>query len=235
MFNENPDHQEKPPHEWLPRVLLTFLVLLILAFVVYQTTVGMGERDLGEKSTWALVVAMVLLVLLPVVDRIREISVSPTGLEAKLSETQADALEQVGALGDPEAAELARAKILQAKNPDQVRAAMATAVELNIDRILEHVKEAIHSKRKCYVRYRPDPTEPVETYLVAPLDVKPGKTPATRTNDYLWVHSYEHESTLSLRLGRVMGVEMSEETFDPGELMAGWKTKEPEWNVEREW
>jgi len=42
------------------------------------------------------------------------------------------------------------------------------------------------------------------------------------------------ESVVSLRLGRVMGVELSEDTFDPAELMADWK-KKPEWNVAREW
>nr|NIQ77069.1 WYL domain-containing protein [Anaerolineae bacterium] len=109
------------------------------------------------------------------------------------------------------------------------------AVELNVNRVMERVKQAIHERRKVYVRYRPDPQGPVETYQVAPLDVKPGKTPATRANDYLWVYSYEHESVISLRLGRVLGVELSEETFDPVELMADWKQKEPQWNVPREW
>jgi hypothetical protein len=233
--SNQPDQKGQTLHEWLPKVILTFLVFLTLVFVVYQTTIGMDERDLGERSMWALVVALVLLVLLPVVDRIQEISVSPIGFEAKLSESQADALEQVGALGNPEVAEAARAQILQAKSPDQVQAAMATAVELNVSQVVERVKEAIHGKRRCYVRYRPDPKEPLETYHVAPLDIKPGKTPATRANDYLWVYSYEHEGIVSLRLGRVMGVELSEETFDPAGLMVGWKSKEPEWNVAREW
>jgi predicted DNA-binding transcriptional regulator YafY len=138
-------------------------------------------------------------------------------------------------LEDREVAETARAQILQAESPDQVQAAMAIAVELNVNRVMERVKQAIHERRKVYVRYRPDSQGPVETYQVAPLDVKPGKTPTTRANDYLWVYSYEHESVISLRLGRVMGVELSEEIFDPVELMADWKQKEPQWNVPREW
>ena len=96
------------------------------------------------------------------------------------------------------------------------------------------MKKGILGKRKCYVRYRPDSAGPVETYLVAPLDIQPGKTSATRANDYAWVYSYEHESVVSLRLGRVMGIELSEDAFDPAELMADWK-KKPEWNVAREW
>jgi len=39
---------------------------------------------------------------------------------------------------------------------------------------------------------------------------------------------------LSLRLGRSLGVELSEETFDPAELVAEWK-KPPEWHVTRGW
>ena len=235
MSSEKPTQQKQPPNGSLPRIALTFLVFLVLVFVVYQTTVGMGNRDLGTRNLWALLVAMVLLVLLPVVDRIQTISVSPTGFEATLSEAQAQGLEKVGALvEDPQAAETARAQILQAKSPDQVQAAVAEAVKLNVTRTVEAVKEAIQAKRKCYVRYRPVPDEPVQSYYVAPLDVKPGKSPATRANDYLWAYSYEHESTLSLRLDRVVGAELSEETFDPAELMAGWK-KTPEWNIAREW
>ncbi len=236
MSNESPNGNKQPLHEWLPKVLLTFLVFLALIFVVYQTTAGMGDRDLGDRSMWVLLVAMVLLVLLPVVDRIQTISISPTGFEAKLSETKAQALEKVGALvEDPQAAETARAQILQAKSPGQVQAAVEQAVRLNVTQTVEAVKDAIQRKRKCYVRYRPVPDEPVQSYYVAPLDIKPGKSPTTKAHDYLWAYSYEHESILSLRLDRVVGVELSEESFDPAEATAGWKAKQPEWNVARDW
>jgi predicted DNA-binding transcriptional regulator YafY len=173
--------------------------------------------------------------LLLAVDRLTGLKVSPGGVEATLSQVKAQALGEISEIEDREAAEAARAQILQAESPDQVQAAMAMAVELNVNRVMERVKEAIHQKRKVYVRYRPDPQGPVEIYQVACLDVKPGKTPATRANDYLWVYSYEHESVISLRLGRVLGVELSEETFDPAELMADWRKREPEWNVPRDW
>ncbi len=234
MSNERTDQKGQPPHAWLPAVALKFLVFLTFAFVLFEATVGLGERDLSGNRVWVIVAGMAGLLLLLSIDRLTALRVTPTGLEATLVEVKAHALEEVGALEDREVAEAARAQILQAKSPDQVQAAMAVAVELNVNRVVERVKEAIRQKRKLYVRYRPDQGRPVETYLVAPLDVKAGKTPATRANDYLWGHSYEHESVVSLRLGRVLGVELSEETFDPAELMAGWK-KTPEWNVAREW
>ncbi len=226
---------QEPLRVWLPKVVLTFLVFLALVFVVYQMTVGLGDRDLGQRSMWALIVAMGLLILLPVVDRIQTISISPGGFEATLGAAKARALAEVGALEDQEVAEAAREQIRQAKSTDQVQAAMALAVDLNINRVIERVKEAIRQKRKCYVRYRPDPESPIETYHIAPLDIKPGRTPATQANDYLWVHSYEHGGTISLRMGRVLGVELSEETFEPQELMADWTDQEPTWNVPREW
>ena len=235
MSNESPNGNRKPLREWLPKVLLTFLVFAALFFVVYQVTGGMSD-DLGSNSVWVLIVAMALLVLLPVVDRIQTISISPTGFEAKLSETKAQALEKVGALvEDPQAAETARAQILQAKSPGQVQAAVEQAVRLNVTQTVEAVKDAIQRKRKCYVRYRPVPEEPVQTYHIAPLDIKPGKSAATKANDYLWAYSYEHESILSLRLDRVVGVELSEETFDPAEVAAEWQAKRPAWNVARDW
>lgn len=234
MAHQSPQRRDQPLRTWLPKVVLTFLVFLTLLFVVYQTTVGL-DRDLGPNNRWVLIVALVLLVLLPVVDRVEEIRISPTGFEARLGETKAQALATVDQIENSEAAQAARGQIIQAKNPDQVKAAVKMAVELNVSQVLETVKQAIRQRRKTYVRYKPDPEAPTETYLVAPLDVKPGKTPRTRANDYLWVYSYEHQNVISLRLGRVMGVEVSEETFDPTELMADWKDKEPEWNIPREW
>jgi predicted DNA-binding transcriptional regulator YafY len=235
MSNERSNPAKQPLHVWLTAAMLKFLVFLAFAFVLFAATVGMGERDLSSNRVWIIIAGMAGLLLLLAIDRLTALRVSPGGLEATLAQAQVQALDEVSELEDREVAETARAQILQAESPDQVQAAMAIAVELNVNRVMERVKQAIHQKRKVYVRYRPDPQGPVETYQVAPLDVKPGKTPATRANDYLWVYSYEHESVISLRLGRVMGVELSEETFDPVELMADWKQKEPQWNVPREW
>ena len=235
MSNERSNPARQPLHVWLTAAMLKFLVFLAFAFVLFAATVGMGERDLSSNRVWVIMAGMAGLLLLLAIDRLTALRVSPGGLEATLAQAQAQALEEVSELEDREVAETARAQILQAESPDQVQAAMAIAVELNVNRVMERVKQAIHQKRKVYVRYRPDPQGPVETYQVAPLDLKPGKTPATRANDYLWVYSYEHESVISLRLGQVLGVELSEETFDPVELMADWKQKEPQWNVPREW
>ena len=224
---------KKPLHAWLPKVILTFLVFGALFFVVYQVTGGMSS-DLGNNSVWVLIVAMALLVLLPVVDRIQTLSLSPTGFEATMTEAQAKAIKEVGAMvEDPKAAEVAQAQILQATNPEQVKAAVDQAVELNVTRTVDVITEAIQNKHKCYVRYRPVPDEPVQSYHVAPLDIKKGKSAATKANDYLWAYSYEHESVVSLRLDRVIGVETSEETFDPAEVTT--PGKEQEWNVPRKW
>jgi predicted DNA-binding transcriptional regulator YafY len=235
MSNERSDQKGQPLHVWLPTVVLKFLVFLAFAFVLFAVTVGLGEQDLSSNRVWVVIAGMMGLLLLLAVDRLTGLKVSPGGVEATLAQAQAQALEEVGDLEDKEVADAARVQILQAESPAQVQAAMAMATELNVNRVVERVKQAISQKRKVYVRYKPDPEAPVEAYLVAPFDVKPGKTPATRANDYLWVYSYEHESVISLRLGRVLGVELSEETFDPAELMAEWKQKEPEWNVPRDW
>ncbi|MDY6877017.1 MAG: hypothetical protein SWK90_12550 [Chloroflexota bacterium] len=289
MSNKKPGQREQLLHVWLPAVVLKFLVFLAFAFVLFEVTVGLGERNLSGGQVGVIVAGMGGLLLLLAVDRLYAVKFTPSGVEATLSEVKArvleevialedpevaevaqeqinqaedpgqlgtawaaaeakvralqevgalqpqiQSLEEVGALEDREVAEAARARILQAESPAQVEAARAIAVELNFSRVMERVKEGIRGQRKCYVHYRPDLTGPVDTYLIAPLDVKPGKTPTTRANDYVWAYSYDHESVVSLRLGRVMGIELSEENFDPAELMADWK-KKPEWNVAREW
>jgi predicted DNA-binding transcriptional regulator YafY len=235
MSNERSDLKEQTCSGWLPTVALKFLVFLTFAFVLFEATVGLGEQDLSSSRVWVIVAGMAGLLLLLAVDRLTGLKVSPSGVEATLAQVKAQALGEMNEIEDREAAEAARAQILQAKSPAQVKTAMAMAVELNVNRVMERVKQAISQKRKVYIRYRSDPQGPVETYQVACLDVKPGRTPTTRANDYLWVYSYEHESVISLRLGQVLGVELSEETFDPVGLMADWKQKDPEWNVPRDW
>lgn len=229
------EKQNRPLHGWLPTVILQFLSFFALTFVLYEMTVGLGEQDLPASRAWVVVAGMVGLLLLPIIDRLIGIKVTPGSLEATLVTVKAQALDEVKEIGDQTAAETARAQILSAKSPDQVRAALAAAVESNVSNVAERVKEAIRQKRKIYVRYKPDPAAPVEVHHVAPLDIKPGKTPATRANDYLWVYSDDAESILSLRLGRVLSVELSEETFDPAALMAGWRNKQPTWNISRSW
>jgi predicted DNA-binding transcriptional regulator YafY len=178
---------------------------------------------------------MALLVLLPVVDRIQTLSLSPTGFEATMTEVKTQALEEVGAMvEDPKTAETAREQILQAQSAEQVQAAVEQAVRLNVTRTVGTVSEAIQNKRKCYVRYRPVPDEPVQSYHVAPLDIRRGESPKSKAYDYLWAYSYEHESIVSLRLDRVIGIEPSEESFDPADVTAEWN-KELEWNLKREW
>jgi len=235
MSNEKSDRKRQLPPESLPTVILKFLVFLAFAFVLFEATVGLGEQDLATNRAWVVVAGMAGLLLLLAVDRLTGLKVSPTGVEATLAETKVHAMADLDALEDRDAAEAARAQVLQAENPDQVQAAMAVAVELNVSRVVERVKDAIREKRKCYVRYKRDPEKPVEKYLVAPLDIKPGETPATQANDYVWVHSYETGGTRRLRLDRVMKVDVTGETFDPAELMKDWKDKVPEWNVPREW
>jgi predicted DNA-binding transcriptional regulator YafY len=226
--------REQPLQEWLPPVILKLLVFVAFAFVLYEALVGLGDQDLSGNRLGAVIGGMVGLLLLLAIDRLISLRVSREGVEATLTEAKAQALERVGAMvEDPQAAESVRERIIQAKSPGQVQAAVAQAVELNVTQTVDTVREAIREKRKCYVRYRPVPDEPVQSYYVAPLDIKPGKSTATKTNDYLWAYSYEHESIVSLRLDRVIGVELSQETFDPAEVLT--PGKEPEWNVAREW
>jgi predicted DNA-binding transcriptional regulator YafY len=228
---------KKTERQALPGCLAATLKLLVfgaLAFVLYEALIGLGEQDLPNSRVWITIAASVGLLLLLAIDRLTGLKVSTEGVEATLTEAKVKALEEISDIENQEAAEAARAEILQAQSTEQVKAAKAVAVELNATRIVERATEAIRRKRKCHVRYRPSPDEAEDTYLVAPLDVKPGATPNTRANDYLWVHSYETGGTRSLRLDRVRRVDVTDETFDPAELTAGWK-KRPKWNVTREW
>ena len=47
MSDEKSDQEKQSLHEWLPTVILKFLVFAAFAFVLYEATVGLGE------TTWA--------------------------------------------------------------------------------------------------------------------------------------------------------------------------------------
>ena len=52
MSSERSDQTKKPLREWLPKTLLTFLVLLVLAFVVYRAMISTSENDIGARITF---------------------------------------------------------------------------------------------------------------------------------------------------------------------------------------
>lgn len=228
-----PDRE--PVYAWLPPIVLKFLVLGAFVFVLYQAIVGLGTRELDTNRTWVVIATLFGLLLLLGVDRLTGLRLSPKGVEATLAEAKAHALKQVENLEDAEVAEAAKSQIRQAGSAQEVEGALALAMELNVNRVVSRAQEAIQQRRKLYVRYQSSPNEDPRTFLVAPLDIKPGSTPATRTRDYLWVYHYEADRVMSLLLKRILSAELSEETFDPAEIVAKWGEHEQEWNVPRDW
>ena len=234
-MSEQNSQDRAPIETWLPPLLLKFAVMVVFACVIGGAMVGVLQHELDSNRLWLIIGGMVALLLLLGVDRLTALRVGPTGVEAELAQAKKTALAQAEALEDKEVAEAAQAQILQAQTPAEVQGAIGMALELNVSRVVDRVKAAIRDKRKLYVRYRSAPEAETDIWLVAPLDIKPGKTAKTRTKDYLWVHSYDSGGTRSLLLERVVGADLSDETFDPAEIMADLKNQSPEWNVERDW
>ena len=225
----------QPIYTWLPPIILKFLVLAAFVFVLYEALIGLGSQELDIARTWVIIAGLAGLLLLLGIDRLTGLKVSPQGLEATLAEAKAQALKQVEELEDDEVAEAAKSQIRQAGSAEEVEGALGLVMELNVNRVVRRVREAIQQKRKLYVRYQSGPDEDPRTFLVAPLDIKPGATPATQARDYLWVYHYEAGRVMSLLLKRVLSAEISEETFDPAQIMAKWGEQEEEWNVPRDW
>jgi predicted DNA-binding transcriptional regulator YafY len=217
--------KEQPPSRpgQLASSLLKFLVFGALAFVLYQATAVHGAPSFDNNWMWVTIADMASLLLLLAVDRLTQLEVTPGGLKASLSQVQAQAIKETAAMQDAQVAQAAQAQILEAKSPEQVEDAVAMAIELNVTKIISRVQQAIEESRRIYIRYRTAPEQPIETIEAAPVEIKSGSTENTRRRDYLWVYSYEHNHPLSLRLERVLGVELSEETFDPGEVQAAFE------------
>jgi hypothetical protein len=232
MSNQGSEREREPFETWLPPLILKFLVFLVFACVIAGAMVGLLRGDVSSNRVWLIIGGMVAMLLLLGIDRLTALRVGPKGVEAELAKVQDKALAEVAVMEDEEVAEAARERILQAKAPAEVDGAMDMALRLNVTRVVDRVETAIRERRRLDAHYLPQPRSPMREYQVAPLDIKPGKTAKTQMHDYLWVYSYEHGRILSLRLDRLLSVELSEETFDPAEVTAGWKG---EWNVAREW
>jgi len=234
MSETEGNRQEAALRIWLPAIL-KLLVLIIFAFVLYEATVGLGSAELSSSRVQVIIAGMLGLLLLLAIDRLTELSMSGSGFTATLSEAKVRALQQVETLDNRQVAEVTRAKIMAASSPAEVQGALSLAQELNVTRIVDQITQAIAEKRRLHVYYRPTPTAPEEVHLVAPLDIKPGKTPDTATRDYLWAYDFTGDHVVSFRLDRVPRVELSEETFDPAAIMKDWKDRTPQWNVPRDW
>ena len=98
----------------------------------------------------------------------------------------------------------------------------------------QRIHEAIKRKKNLIVLYQG--SGGVKRYSLLPLDVTPGKTERTRENQYLWLYSKQHKTVLSMRMDRVLWTKVSNESFDPAEVMGAiWKDKRPTWILRRKW
>ena len=226
------DPPSPPRRDW-PAVLLKFLVFAAYAFVLATILLGLGGGDLTSQQAWVVVAGLFGLLLLLAVDRLQALSIRPTGVEARLSEAKAQALETVTEIEDPQVRQEALEQIARAQNVQEVQSAAEQAVELNIDRNQRLIREAIQDRRVVRVTYKASPDQAAESLLCAPLDISPGRTEKTHGFDYFWAYSLERERPLSFRLDRVLGVDLTEETFIPAQVTRDFKRQD--WNIPRAW
>lgn len=72
MAETKPNREGQPVHAWLPPLVLRFLVFLVSAFVLFEATLGLGDRELSGNRVWVIVAGMAGLLLLLAVDRLTE-------------------------------------------------------------------------------------------------------------------------------------------------------------------
>jgi hypothetical protein len=97
-----------------------------------------------------------------------------------------------------------------------------------------NIHQAIQQKRKVKVGYQN--TQGIRTFILTPLDIKGGRSIATRKNRYFWAYDEAGRRVVSLRLDRVVAALPTNEHFDPVEPAKLWTGKEPpRWNLPREW
>ncbi|MCL4297957.1 MAG: WYL domain-containing protein [Anaerolineae bacterium] len=97
-----------------------------------------------------------------------------------------------------------------------------------------NIHQAIQQKRKVKVGYQSP--QGTRTFILTPLDIKGGRSEATRKNRYFWAYDEAGQRVVSLRLDRVAAAWPTAEHFDPATPAQLWAGKEPpHWNLPREW
>jgi predicted DNA-binding transcriptional regulator YafY len=110
--------------------------------------------------------------------------------------------------------------------------------QVGTDAILDVLTKAIVSSRLVRLGYSRKADDVVSLHHVAPIDVRPGDTPATETTWYLWAYCVEESKLERHLVDRIVTATLEDEAFDPRDVLRRWPSGWPlpyEWVVPREW
>ena len=221
------------------KIMLTASTFAVLATIPMRILFGMEPDKLGAAHFGLIAASIGGMLLLPVVDRLIELNLSPTGFSAKLDEVKKNAAEAIAATAGPAVAEAVRPQLELATTPEAVHAIREVAVNveglrLNVAENLGKIDQAIRDRRVvllCLARSPGDASIELKGY---PFDIKKGRTPKVADQDYVWVYDPAEQTMKSPRLSGIRKVEVLNETFDPAPILATFK-EPPAWNVPRDW
>jgi hypothetical protein len=92
--------------------------------------------------------------------------------------------------------------------------------------------EAIHAKKKVWVRFYSQPDSGVLDRVCAPMDYGPGPESKDALNRYwLWDYTNAESPTLGLVPKQIVDLQVLGEQFDP----AAWDAGPPQWSIPRNW
>ena len=106
------------------------------------------------------------------------------------------------------------------------------------DPIADEIAEAIGACRRLRLVYTRKADGVTSIHEVAPVDIRPGDTPATATNEYLWAWCFAEDKLERHLLDRVRSVEILPTRFEPAEILARWPSGWPQpstWRIGRTW
>jgi chaperonin cofactor prefoldin len=214
------------------KLFLKFLVLLVYGYIIFTILNWPRDTDFPETLAWLLFGIAFLLIPFLESDRLEEIVFSKKQITAKLKEYDDVFQEAYSISGSPEIAAKVSKNVLLTQGQVGVQEEIEKQIELNVDKNIALITQAIRDRRKIFLKYRVG--DNLENYQVYPVDVKTGETKKTYTRDYFWCFSEKDGHPKSFHLENIISVGISQETFDPKDI-TGFNFDEWDWGIPRDW
>lgn len=198
--------------------LVEFLALAVLAAIPLRILFGMDPAQLNASHFGLVTVAIAGMLLFPARNRLRELTINPTGVSAKLHEQKQEALTQIAHAAGPDVAEAVKPRLEMARSPEAIDAIRHTALAVgrrkdDALRNMDAIFEAIRDRKKLRLEYGDAAGGSPIRAIVVPRDLRSVEAGDAPGRGVLRVES--EGISQSLPLDRVVRAEVLNEPVGP--------------------
>lgn len=109
---------------------------------------------------------------------------------------------------------------------------------MDAEELIEELTLAIRDRRVVRLAYARQTDGVLSLHYIAPIDLRFGETPRTRSTTYLWAFCLDEDKLETHLVDRIRKVDRTNRHFSPADLLREWPDnwpRPPEWRIPREW